>query len=110
MIEKRRTLDLTFRINTYLFALFIAVFLILLFACFLPSNDTFATIVYKAVLFFNVFYIIHSIFVYILAIIVHIGDKVASPKIVVITTIRIILSIVISVLALLLKQLMLSKI
>lgn len=110
MLEKRRTLELTYRINTWLFVLFIIFSAILFLLGFAPSNEVLTLFLYKAILFLNVFYIIHSLFVFILAVIVRVNDKVGSPKIVIATLIRSILSVLIAVLSMLLENLMIRGI
>lgn len=105
MLEKRRTLELTYRINTWLFVAFFILSLFLFALGFVPSNEVLTSFLYKAILFLNVFYVIHSVFVLILVIIVRVNDKISSPKIVIVTIIRMIVSVVLTTASMLLQTL-----
>ena len=106
MLEKRRILELSHRINNWLFSGFLFIWFILLVSCFLPVPKEFVEALYIILLTVNITLVISMLFIYITAIIVHISDLIGSPRIVIITTVKMLVIIILTIAAMILKELM----
>lgn len=106
MLEKRRVLELSHRINNYFFSGFVFIWLILLGCCFLPIPKEFIEALYVILLITDVTLVISILYIYILAIIVHITDLIGSPRIVIVNTIKLVVITALTIIAMVLKELM----
>lgn len=106
MLEKRRVLELSHRINNWLFSGFLFIWLILLGCCFLPLPKEFIEALYTILLIVDITLGISISYIYIMALVVHISDKIGSPRILIVNTVKLVLITLFTTVAMILKELM----
>lgn len=106
MLEKRRILYLSVRINNWIFASFLFFLVSLLILCWTPIPHEFVEAVYLLLLIFNLILILSCLVVYALIITVRISDLIFEGKLLLFNTLRLIFSIVLTALGMILKELM----
>lgn len=106
MLEKRRILYLSVRINNWIFACFLFFLFSLFILCLTPVQKEFVEAIYYLLLIFNFILILSCIVVFTLIIAVRIYDLIFEGKLLLFNTLRLTLSIVATILGMVLKELM----
>lgn len=106
MLEKRRTLEFSHRINNWTFLVFVFLWLFLLATCFMAVPPGFVESIYILLLIIGGTLIITSMAIYVMVIIVWVSDLMSSWKILAYNTLKVLLSIVLTLVAAIFKELM----
>ena len=106
MIEKRRILHLSVRINNWIFACFLFFLFSLFILCFTPVQKEFVEAIYYLLLIFNFTLILSCFCIFILTAAVRRSDIVVEHKLLLFNTLRLVLSVVATGVGVILKELM----